>query len=70
MGMNEAEYKGQTDFFSCASCPTNGLAPLVKCVNDKWGIEEGILVMTKIHALPATQAVVHSPSTFDCSADS
>jgi glyceraldehyde 3-phosphate dehydrogenase len=42
MGMNEAEYKGQTDFFSCASCPTNGLAPLVKCVNDKWGIEEGI----------------------------
>merc|ERR1712216_774373 len=41
MGVNAEEYKGQTDYVSCASCTTNGLAPLVKCINDKFGIEEG-----------------------------
>merc|ERR1719386_107544 len=55
MGVNEADYKGQTDYVSCASCTTNGLAPLVKCIDDKFGIEEGL--MTTIHAMTATQAV-------------
>ncbi len=63
MGVNEAEYNGQTDFISCASCTTNGLAPLVKCINDKFGIEEGL--MTTIHAMTATQAVVDSSSRKD-----
>jgi len=63
MGVNEAEYTGQTDFVSCASCTTNGLAPLVKCINDKFGIEEGL--MTTIHAMTATQAVVDSSSRKD-----
>merc|ERR1711990_679425 len=43
MGVNQEEYKGQTDYVSCASCTTNGLAPLVKCINDKFGIEEGLV---------------------------
>merc|ERR1712216_1085114 len=55
MGVNAGDYKGQTDYVSCASCTTNGLAPLVKCINDKFGIEEGL--MTTIHAMTATQAV-------------
>uniref|UniRef100_A0A7S4P1B0 Glyceraldehyde-3-phosphate dehydrogenase n=1 Tax=Guillardia theta TaxID=55529 RepID=A0A7S4P1B0_GUITH len=63
MGVNADDYKGQTDFISCASCTTNGLAPLVKCINDKWGIEEGL--MTTIHAMTATQAVVDSSSRKD-----
>merc|ERR1719238_1774026 len=57
------DYKGQTDYVSCASCTTNGLAPLVKCINDKFGIEEGL--MTTIHAMTATQAVVDSSSRKD-----
>jgi glyceraldehyde 3-phosphate dehydrogenase len=57
MGVNENEYSGQTDFISCASCTTNGLAPLVKCINDKFGIEEGLMT--------ATQAVVDSSSRKD-----
>merc|ERR1712022_83918 len=57
MGVNPEDYKGQTDFVSCASCTTNGLAPLVKCVNDKWGIEEGLMT--------TTQAVVDSSSRKD-----
>jgi glyceraldehyde 3-phosphate dehydrogenase len=63
MGVNEADYKGQTNYISCASCTTNGLAPLVKCINDKYGIEEGL--MTTIHAMTATQAVVDSSSRKD-----
>ena len=63
MGVNPEAYKGQTDYISCASCTTNGLAPLVKCINDKFGIEEGL--MTTIHAMTATQAVVDSSSRKD-----
>ena len=63
MGVNPDDYKGQTDYVSCASCTTNGLAPLVKCINDKFGIEEGL--MTTIHAMTATQAVVDSSSRKD-----
>ena len=48
---------------SCASCTTNGLATLVKCIDDKFGIEEGL--MTTIHAMTATQAVVDSSSRKD-----
>ncbi|KAJ1494252.1 hypothetical protein T484DRAFT_1609473 [Baffinella frigidus] len=62
-GVNSEEYKSQTDFVSCASCTTNGLAPLVKCINDKFTIEEGL--MTTIHAMTATQAVVDSSSRKD-----
>jgi glyceraldehyde 3-phosphate dehydrogenase len=63
MGVNQEDYKGQTDYVSCASCTTNGLAPLVKCIDDKFGIEEGL--MTTIHAMTATQAVVDSSSRKD-----
>merc|ERR1719199_895065 len=63
MGVNQEEYKGQTDFISCASCTTNGLAPLVKCINDEFVIEEAL--MTTVHAMTATQAVVDSSSRKD-----
>jgi len=63
MGVNQDEYKGQTDYVSCASCTTNGLAPMVKAVNDAFEIEEGL--MTTIHAMTATQAVVDSSSRKD-----
>merc|ERR1711966_601065 len=63
MGVNQEEYKGQTDYVSCASCTTNGLAPMVKAVNDAFEIEEGL--MTTIHAMTATQAVVDSSSRKD-----
>ena len=40
----------------CASCTTNGLAPLVKTVNDKWGIKQGL--MTTVHAATASRLTV------------
>jgi glyceraldehyde 3-phosphate dehydrogenase len=40
-------------FVSCASCTTNGLAPMVKAINDAFGIEEAL--MTTVHAMTSTQ---------------
>merc|ERR1712193_581927 len=63
MGVNQEEYDGSENFISCASCTTNGLAPMVKAINDAFGIEEAL--MTTIHAMTATQAVVDSSSRKD-----
>jgi len=63
MGVNQDEYDGSEDFVSCASCTTNGLAPMVKAINDEFGIEEAL--MTTVHAMTATQAVVDSSSRKD-----
>merc|ERR1712066_1227183 len=41
---------------SCASCTTNGLAPLVKTIHDKFGIKQGL--MTTVHATTASQLTV------------
>merc|ERR1712161_131174 len=42
---------------------TNGLAPMVKAIHDEFGIEEAL--MTTVHAMTATQAVVDSSSRKD-----
>lgn len=63
MGVNEKTYVKGTPFVSNASCTTNCLAPLVKVVNDKWGIAEGL--MTTVHATTATQKTVDGPSAKD-----
>lgn len=62
MGVNHASYKGQ-DIVSNASCTTNCLAPIAKVLNDKWGIESGL--MTTVHATTATQKTVDGPSAKD-----
>merc|ERR1711957_968081 len=63
MGVNQGEYDGSENFVSCASCTTNGLAPLVKAINDEFEITEAL--MTTVHAMTATQAVVDSSSRKD-----
>lgn len=62
-GVNLDKYQKNTQFVSNASCTTNCLAPLAKVVNDKFGIEMGI--MTTVHAATATQKTVDSPSLKD-----
>ena len=32
---------------SCASCTTNGLAPLVKVINEKFGIKQGLMTTVR-----------------------
>lgn len=60
MGVNHNGYKKDMNVVSNASCTTNCLAPLAKIINDKWGIEEGL--MTTVHAMTATQLTVDGPS--------
>merc|ERR1719440_2185034 len=58
VGVNTDDYKTSMKVVSCASCTTNGLAPLVKVINEKFGIVKGL--MTTVHAATASQAVVDS----------
>jgi glyceraldehyde 3-phosphate dehydrogenase len=63
MGVNHWELKPEQTIVSNASCTTNCLAPIAKVLNDKFGIEEGL--MSTIHAVTATQKTVDSPSAKD-----
>jgi glyceraldehyde 3-phosphate dehydrogenase len=64
MGVNESKFnKEQDTIVSNASCTTNCLAPLVKVINDTFGIEEAL--MTTVHAATATQPTVDGPSKKD-----
>ncbi len=63
MGVNQDKYTPDMDFISNASCTTNCLAPIVKVLNDNWGIVEGL--MTTVHATTATQKTVDGPSLKD-----
>jgi len=58
VGVNTEDYKTDMQVVSCASCTTNGLAPLVKVINEKFGIKQGL--MTTVHAATASQMVVDS----------
>ncbi len=62
-GVNHNDYVKGTQFVSNASCTTNCLAPIAKVLNDKWGIESGL--MTTVHATTATQKTVDGPSMKD-----
>ena len=62
-GVNLDMYKKDMKVVSNASCTTNCLAPLVKVVNDKFGIVEGL--MTTVHSTTATQKTVDGPSKKD-----
>ena len=58
-GVNTDKYAGET-IVSNASCTTNCLAPIAKVLNDKFGIETGL--MTTVHSTTATQLTVDGPS--------
>jgi glyceraldehyde 3-phosphate dehydrogenase len=61
MGVNEGMLKKEHKIISNASCTTNALAPLVKVLNDNFGIIRGL--MTTIHAYTNDQStldLIHS----------
>jgi glyceraldehyde 3-phosphate dehydrogenase len=60
MGVNHLDYKASDTVVSNASCTTNCLAPIAKCIDVKFGIVEGL--MTTVHAMTATQLTVDGPS--------
>jgi glyceraldehyde 3-phosphate dehydrogenase len=56
VGVNTDDYETSMKVVSCASCTTNGLAPIVKVINEKFGIKQGL--MTTVHAATASQLTV------------
>jgi len=60
MGVNEKMYdKKKHVIISNASCTTNCMAPVVKAINDAFGIESGI--MTTIHSVTNDQRILDLP---------
>ncbi len=58
LGVNAGEYKGE-EIISMGSCTTNCLAPIVKILNDAYGIESGF--MTTVHSYTNDQRILDLP---------
>ena len=63
MGVNNDKFTPDMKIVSNASCTTNCLAPLAKVINDRFGIESGL--MTTVHAVTGTQRTVDGISKKD-----
>ena len=59
LGVNDEILTGDEKVVSNASCTTNCLAPLVKVLDDAFGVESGL--MTTVHAYTASQNIVDGP---------
>ncbi|REL24938.1 type I glyceraldehyde-3-phosphate dehydrogenase [Rhodohalobacter sp. SW132] len=59
LGVNDDEIDKNNTVFSNASCTTNCLAPMVKVLDDAFGVKQGF--MTTIHAYTGDQAIVDGP---------
>jgi glyceraldehyde 3-phosphate dehydrogenase len=59
LGVNDEEIDGSAQIYSNASCTTNCLAPMVKVLDDAFGIEKGF--MTTTHAYTGSQNIVDGP---------
>jgi glyceraldehyde 3-phosphate dehydrogenase len=60
MGVNNEQLTKEELIISNASCTTNCLAPIVKIIDDNFGLSEGL--MTTIHAATSTQNTVDGPN--------
>jgi glyceraldehyde 3-phosphate dehydrogenase (phosphorylating) len=59
LGVNDGVLTGDEKLLSNASCTTNCLAPMVKVLNEKFGIESGF--MTTVHAYTSDQRILDLP---------
>ena len=59
LGVNDGTLTGDEEIVSNASCTTNCLAPLVKVLDDRFGVVKGF--MTTVHAYTSDQALQDSP---------
>ncbi|MEK9155787.1 MAG: type I glyceraldehyde-3-phosphate dehydrogenase [Patescibacteria group bacterium] len=58
VGVNTDDYKGE-EVISCASCTTNCITPIMKVLEDTFGIAKSL--MTTIHSYTADQNLVDGP---------
>lgn len=59
LGVNDETLTGDEEIVSNASCTTNCLAPMVKVLDDAFGLEKGF--MTTIHAFTSDQRIQDAP---------
>ncbi len=59
IGVNDNELQDDDQCVSNASCTTNCLAPIAKVLNDRFGIENGL--MTTVHAYTNDQRILDAP---------
>jgi len=59
LGVNDDVLTGDEKVLSNASCTTNCLAPMVKVLNDAFGVEKGL--MTTVHSYTNDQNVLDLP---------
>jgi len=59
LGVNDDALRAEDQCISNASCTTNCLAPVVKVLNDNFGVENGL--MTTIHSYTNDQAILDLP---------
>jgi len=60
VGVNEDTFDPSMKIVSNASCTTNCFVPMIKVLDDAFGVERGL--MTTVHAYTATQALIDGPS--------
>jgi len=63
MNVNTDSLDEKEEIISNASCTTNCLAPIVKVLDEAFGVESGL--MTTVHAVTATQVTVDGPHKKD-----
>lgn len=56
LGVNEEVVTADDDIISCASCTTNCIAPVMKVIEDNFGVEKAM--MTTVHSYTASQKLV------------
>ena len=59
MGVNDDKVDFSSSILSNASCTTNNVAPMVKILDDNWGIEDGYI--TTVHSMTGDQNLHDSP---------
>lgn len=59
LGINDKDFDWQAPIFSNASCTTNNVAPLVKILDENWGIQDGYI--TTVHSMTGDQNLHDSP---------
>ena len=59
LGVNDDVIDADTEIYSNASCTTNCLAPMVKVLDDAFGVKKGF--MTTIHSYTGDQRILDAP---------
>ncbi|KQC02408.1 type I glyceraldehyde-3-phosphate dehydrogenase [Pedobacter sp. Hv1] len=59
IGVNDTKIDLKSEILSNASCTTNNVAPMVKILDDNWGVEEGYI--TTVHSMTGDQNLHDAP---------